>query len=348
MMKSAGLWLPGADLVEFVRRQQILGRELERELVVPALRPTDHAYLTRLLPGQWFGRPRIRIPLIAAFGYECGLALHSYVCASEDGRESVARTSAVFNLGIALFDRVCDGAGFAALGGIFNEVMLGRLLCDTGAGTDLNGAAATSENRELRALVAVVIAFFARVRLLAGGADGTKRLKKLLIEAYRAELETVSFRHSEIEAGDLQTAACKKSVLPFEIMLATARLCVDDADGVYVANAERLVQEMGAVFSLVDDLSDLSKDYRSGDANTILIGAGMLPGSRDTTQGPAELEKLLAGGVQEAARSIVRSLITAMELAECRSGALDQRRFRDVLVGYALNWLGAGDWCFDS
>lgn len=326
-MQSAGLWLPPKRLAQFLQSQKKLGRMLEERLVMPALNPADHRHLAQPVGGSFLmRRPRLRIPLIVAFGYEMGLALHSFEYADESDREGVARMCALFNLGVSLFDRVCDRpsdgdrSGYYALAGVFDEQVLRRLLTEDGASTYLEEASANTSDRKLRALLALILAFFSRVRRFASGrraaAAAWPKLAELLIQAYRAEMVTVS---GEGRDGLLE-AAQRKSVLPFQIMLAIAHLSGDVGRP---SAAQTLACHAGTFFALVDDLSDLAEDYRTGQANTLLLSAG------------------LGEALDEGVRGIADHLRAALKLAEGSSPAMDRARFRDVMLGYAQCWLGA-------
>jgi hypothetical protein len=338
-MKAAGLWLSKLELAEFVRAQRTCGHDLEQRLVVPLLHHADHAYLTGMNVGTFFARrPRVRMPLIAAFGNQMGLALHSCVRAAENDRERVGHLCALFNLFIALFDRLCDrrDAGFASLVTVFDELMFRRLAGNVDILADLKRAAASAEYPVLRVVLAIFVAFYGQVQEFAKGrraAPFWQRLNAELIEAYRAEIVTVSRQRDHVSERDLHTAACRKSVLPFQIMLTIAQLsgnnqpCAD--------TAECLAQHIGMAFSLTDDLADLSRDYINGDANTILLSE-VLPSGQGHT-----LNRALPGSrLYEAVDAIVTHLAAAINLF---NSTMDRRRFRDMLVGYTQSWLGADD-----
>jgi hypothetical protein len=348
-MKAAGLWLARAQLSDFVRAQKTCGQNLERRLVVPLLDPADHAYLTSLNVGTIFApRPRIRMPLITAFGYGMGVAFHSYLHVGEDDRERSGQLCALFNLFIALFDRVCDApeAGFASLVAILDEPMLRRLANDSDALDELKRAAAGAESPELRAVLAIFVAFHRQTQDFAGvwrAAPCWFRFNEALIEAYRAEIATVSRQRRDMPVRDLRAAAQRKSVLPFQIMLAVTQLGGKDAPRANVLNAEALARHVGTAFSLTDDLVDLSRDDRSGDVNTILLSE-MLDPSHDVPGAGHGSNRIAAGGhLDEAADTIVANLAASIKLAESSASAMDRSRFRDILIGSTQNWLGAAD-----
>jgi hypothetical protein len=350
-MNAAELWLSRLQLADFVRAQKASGKELERRLVLPLLDPADHAYLTSANVGTIFApRPRIRIPLITAFGYRMGAAFHSYLHIGDDDRERCGRLCALFNLFIAMFDRVCDTrqADFSSLVTILDEPTLRRLPGDVAALADLGRAATGADSPELRAVLAVFVAFYAQAQEFARirrAEPCWRRLNDRLIEAYRAEIVTVSRQRQHMPIPDLQAAAQRKSVLPFQIMLGVARLGGNDASAAHDLRAECVAQRIGMAFSLTDDLMDLSRDHRSGDVNTLLLDQMLAPtdDGRHTSRNRAPNPIASESRLDEAADAIVTHLAASIKLAGSSSSAMDQNGFRDMLVGYTQNWLGAAD-----
>jgi hypothetical protein len=340
-LQSSDLWLSSQCMQRFLRTQRALGRILERQALMPLFASTEHAQLSgRYQRNELFQPIRMRLPLILAFGGEIGAGLHELLFTDKTRREAVSRTCALFNLGISLFDRVCDGPreGFAGLQAVFDEQVLHRLASGDGTDNSLRRAASVAPDPSIRTLLILILGFFTEMQQLDGSPAARRRINEALIEAYRAEMATMTKSADGIGLAERTNAARRKSTLPFIVMLAVARQCGDQTTG-DVAQAEGLVECLGAVFSLTDDLVDLARDYRSGDANTILLGAGA---RRPSASRLGQYHKALCERqIPLAVDGIVTNLAAAAEITELSAAAGDVRHFRDVLVGYTQSWLRA-------
>ena len=334
-----GLWLSANRFRAFLRTQRQLGMEFEAELIDPA----------------WRSGPRLSRgganAFTVAFGYSVGQALH-FTLARDEGANPhdgppAARLCALFNFGISLFDLVCDGrpSGLASLTTAFDEDLLRRLLGDPRAPEQLHLAAGSIGDPLLRFLLSAVAAFFVRLRAFGQEADGRARdhLAALLVDAYRAEIGTV--RHARTPGTgtstvDLLAMAHRKSVLPFEVMLAIARLR-DGAGGRRDGTRATLLgKHLGLLFSLVDDLVDLNRDVVSGDVNTILLGAGIAPGPKRIV-GVGQLDAL-GDSLADASARISTHLGAAVRLLGHGQRQRDGRAFWEIPVGYTQRWVRPG------
>jgi hypothetical protein len=115
-----------------------------------------------------------------------------------------------------------------------------------------------------------------------------------------------------------------KSTAPFHLMLQAVRLSIPCAEESNRENQALITERIGVVFWLIDDLVDLTRDYRAGAANSILFGLR----SRK-----ASAEEIIDGTVDRLCRSLAE---TSNILADI--GTAESRQFCNLLLGYVRSW----------
>jgi hypothetical protein len=245
-----------------------------------------------------------------AFGYDVGGMLHAAGGAGFGKRREICELTALFNVGIVVFDRACDTHP-DLISTVVGEAAVRKLSADRlGEAPD-----------EVRSLSRIVEAFFVRARrLLAGDEASLDKLGALLAETYRAQL--ASLDAGTLDSADAAAVALGKSQAPFFVMLELVR-----SDPVFAGRplprAEGLARDLGATFALVDDLVDIERDLERAQLNAIAAAGPVNRGAIDDA-----IARLAA---------VVAGVVETLELCGPAAGA---RRFRELLLAYVWSWLG--------
>ena len=233
-------------------------------------------------------RLRNRLPVVAGFGHELGNGLHGWLRCPFGTRALAAELCATFNLGVVLFDRICDTlpGGAARLERLFDATTLEHLFADPAHAAGRFALDAARERPEFGILAKTVLRFFQLLRAHAQG-PAQRELASALSRAYRAELDTVK-PHATLEPSSVLKAVEQKSSLPFAIAFYAVQSCCAPASAGDAQEQAALLDGLGRVFSLVDDAADLCVDLRRGDPNGIVLRAADAAAGR-----PTELAVLL-------------------------------------------------------
>jgi len=347
MLGAAHLGLAPCRYREFIGNQEAIGRELERRLVAPSWGEADHQYYTSHLSVLGSALPRFGLAVPLAFGHELGASVHSHLYPGHGRRDAVAEVCALFNLLIALFDWVIDCRPDARkeLTDVFGEDTVRRLSAYTGGAQDLQRTIGAVQNPAVRVLLKTISAFFANLHASArvsASDPAWARMNGLLVQAYRAEIVTTGLNRGSQSFSEALGAAHDKSVLPFEIFLAIAAACEDQPVARKMDEAIGFVRSIGTLMAVADEVSDLVRDYRSGDTNTILLNLGIY--SRNGNEAAADTcDGEFAFDGEESANAVAEHLYEnvtrALCLAESGSDPSSVQRVRDAILGYAQGWL---------
>jgi hypothetical protein len=269
-LESAGLWPNKAKVRRITNDQRAHGQafvdhELSRWLTVE-----DFAWInSESIFGLSNYRLRDRLPMLIGFGYELGAGLHAWLGCQARTRNIATELGAAFNLGIVLFDLVCDelpdGAGFLAT--VFDAARLRELFTDRDAGRQLLASPVLARSPELRILFKIVVRFFDTLRAHAPSSSSPE-LSKAMELAFHAQLSTL--RPGACSLAEIE----QKSALPFVIIARAVRACCAPEGPTDVwGRADELVGTMGRVFWLIDDLADLCVDLSTGAVNGVAMRA---------------------------------------------------------------------------
>ncbi|WP_030775944.1 hypothetical protein [Streptomyces sp. NRRL S-920] len=314
-LEQAGMW-PATDAHRsHMAAQGTLGAALRRDVLEPCLADGDR----RLLDAETCWGPanrgvRRRLPHALAFGHGLARVLRSLV--HEDGPlPETEEASALFNLGVSLFDLAHDGFPDVAsrIGELLPEHVVARAAAGDPVGTDLARAAADSAD-EVRVLTAVVEGFFTRLSRLPASPQRRSALAAEIVAAHREEIRSVRGAAGSPQA---RAVAAATSAAPFRVI---ARLVTLDLDEAQARPAEEAAERLGRIFGLVDDLTDLVVDMQDSALNGVLLAARSMPESDDR----ACAEALLDGDhVRLATREVVDQLKALDALPRCRAAGLD-------------------------
>lgn len=335
-----GIWPDRPRHRRHLNAQRALGERLRDGELRSLLGDAGFALLrSRKLFGISNRRVSERLPLELALGYELGVGLHA-LTHDDDAAAALAGTRcAVFNLGVTLFDVVCDHLPdlVAGLCAVVDEARLRDLVEDPAAAERLAHDAAGLDQPELRLVAGVIAAFFTRAmaedeRPVASPPE----LHELITRAYRAQMQSVS--GADMSRREARLAAREKSTLPFAVIGAIAAGC--DAAAASSVPARPLVEDIGVAFWLADDLCDAVVDFRRGALNALLVDAygGFGPGAYPQA-GPSGLVVILDGGaLDSAAREVGSRLERAVGDATAVGGEAGPR-LAEVLICAVRDWV---------
>ena len=299
-LDSASLWPAQSRASLISGDQRARGKSFIDREMRDWLGPGDFRWIhSESVFGRSNHRLRARLPMLVGYGHELGGGLHSWLGCPLSTRGAAMSLGATFNLGIVLFDLVCDGvpAGASRIASALDGPLLRSLFVDPEAGSALLARQEVADAPELRILFKAVVRFFELVRANVTTREHLSPLADALELAFRAQLDTANPQTCSVAAVE------SKSVLPFTIMLRSIRACCKPETLVAGDHAEDIVRIMGRVFWLVDDLADLCKDLGAGAVNGVLMRVAA-PGS--------------------AAGATARRLLKSQTLADAASEVRDQ------------------------
>jgi outer membrane protein assembly factor BamB/orotate phosphoribosyltransferase len=333
---------------EFSGNQEAIGRELEIRLIHPSWAEADHAYYRSHLSLTGSENPRFGFAGPLAFGHELGAAIHGYLYPTRGRRDAISELCALFNLFITIFDWINDRlpAAHCELADAITEDTLRRLSSGVGGVREFQRTLESAQHPAVRMLLNTMSKFFADLHASAHvpvNHPAWERLNELLVQAYRAEIATSGLNLAPRSHSELLAAASAKSVLPFEIILAIAVACEDQPVTQSTDDATALVQCIGTLIQVADDVSDLVRDSRSGDANTILLEFGLCNGNGIAAAAWNLDGKLTLSG-KGYADTLVERLYESFTRALCYSKSGSDlssiKHFGDVITCYVQGWLG--------
>jgi hypothetical protein len=337
-LKESGLWLPD-DRHEFVlSRCKARGKLLTQQVLINILDPFDHEFLRSADAFRVESRRfRRSLASVLSFGFYLGGAFADWLEVRHQ-RENIATTCAVFTAMTMLFDLCLDDLpnGAELLLQVLDENAMRRL---ADGGLDLIPIAERHPIPEIRITLKMLCSFYHRARVLAEASLGTelwRRTDDLIMDAYRAEVRSVK-SHNQ---GELADAAAATKSLPVQIMFHLA-MAGDPGRGsqAYLEGAS-LAREIGAMLWLTDDLADLVKDGRSGNANAILCEARSLLPPELAADADSVIKCLIDDQlVEKKADAVCRTLgnLTAFLEPHCASGSAELD-FRHLLAAFVRSW----------
>jgi outer membrane protein assembly factor BamB/orotate phosphoribosyltransferase len=347
-LRTARLGLARDRFREFDGNLEAIGRELEIRLIHQSWSEADHAYYNSQLSYSDCKHPPFAFPAPMAFGYHLGALIHGYLYPERGRCDAIAELCALFNLFITIFDWITDRLPDAhcELDHVISEETLRHLSSGADGVREFQQTIESAQHPAVRILLKTMGRFFADLHASACvSVDHPKweRLNALLVQAYRAEIATSGLNHASQSLSECLAYARAKSVLPFEIILAIAVACEDRPVAKAMEDATAFVQCIGTLIQVADDVSDLVRDYRSGDANTILLDFGVRNGNGIEVAGGAN-EGTPTLRSDECVDSVVNRLYETFTRALChvKSGSdfSDIAHFGDVITCYVQGWLG--------
>jgi hypothetical protein len=293
------------------------------------------------------------LPRIFGLGVQQARGLAAIAGTPRVAEREVGRLGGLLNLGVALFDHVCDELPERA------ELLLAQVTPDAlDAGlagtvdTQLAGAAdaqlagtadarlAESEGSAAPAcgdagvdlLMAVIADFFRGARKLGGTARDRKRVGHLIRSMYGGErLVTETGREESGATQEVWWALRRKSVLPMETMAALALLAHPNADIEQRSRARVAAALAGEAIWIVDDLADMVEDWGAGCWSRALWLLAHAPGEVPA-DGEEAIRRLLDTGV---AAAEARRLTERLSGLRALPGASERTFLRPIQAAVA-------------
>lgn len=331
-LERAALWPVAAEHQAFFTSQRRRGEDLRQRVLLNLLLEEDRRWLmSPSLFGASNRRFRARTPITMAFGYSVSEGLQSL--GGHQADTAVAEACGLFNFGISIFDLLHDTQPQLVLEftSHFNRDVLVQLQSDEAGSRSLRESARVSEHPEVRLLLQTIAAVYERLYLIAGGAQSAAfaQVAALLAQAYDAEMRSATC--TSAPAAERLAISRDKSALPFSIIAAISALGAGDD----LPSHEGLIQDLGTIFWLTDDLVDVVGDARSRALNSLLVRAA----GEDTLEVGANLMRLLESTlIADAAVSVRDALERVQSLVR---GSDDHRadRLDQVLASYVRTWI---------
>lgn len=354
-LEESGLWVQPVHHSTFMQEQKALGEQLKRDLLSQVLDPADYLYLSsESVFGASNQRFRARLPFVLAFGYELGSGFyqrlnstHSDAVAERKHVEiAVAELCSIFNLGISVFDLIYDHSPdlFEQFSQVFNEDKLLQLQIESQAFQQVKAEIAELPAIELRILLSLIVGFFAKLQTLKPPdlkKSRWNKLSMLLLEAYRAELDSTSLAATEAEILAISQA---KSTLPFAVLYQIALLATERRDRSTAKQnsnpTDAISESIATHFWLIDDLVDVVADIQAGALNSILIQIkAALRQTHKSINPDSILSNLLTGcNIENTVEVICTNLATTVQYLESDE-QLSSDRLRQVVLSYTRNWM---------
>jgi hypothetical protein len=257
---------------------------------------------------------------VYAFGEVVGGALGDLLGIEAKQARQRAEWCGRFNLGISLFDYVCDETG---RGNVLGSVQPFAAFDERG----LEGPAVSLQPEE------VYLASLATglVDDLRSAADGRLEWEPMFVAMYRAERAVADLQLSNVaELPAVRNMLQSKSSEPFALMAAWMALGDPSAD---VETAVRIGRAIGNCYWITDDAADLWVDIDAGNWNVFLIRAASqeprLITDPRTTLRDVHLNRVLV----ESHAADKEAAMVIEELVDALSRATDDASTRDEALG---------------
>jgi hypothetical protein len=288
-----------ADLLLSDVRRERLGREamlVGRRLLPSALAGERGAGRHEITPAGSLGLADPALPRILGLGSQQAAGLATIAGTPARARPEVARLGGLLNLGVALFDHVCDKSPQSA------ELLLAtvtpeRLDEQLRAG---GRAAPPSGDAGVDLLMALIANFFTGVHGLGGSPRDRRTFAHLIRGMYGGQrFVTAAKRERDRPTPRVWWELRHKSVLPMETMALLALLAHPHA-GAQRRSTVRLAAALaGEAIWIVDDLADVGEDWSAGCWSRPLWLLAHAPGQTAANADDA-IRRLLATGIADA------------------------------------------------
>ena len=250
------------------------------------------------------------LPNICVFGYSIGKYIHLIRNGSQIKAESVALASAIFNMGIALFDYIIDETSSKdQLLAVVNNDFLDRLMDIESEGSSKSTFSQENGWPTEQLLALLISGFGIACKALYGenkNSTAWNMLKRVLLDLYHAEKETASIRFDHNSSVQHWYEVFKrKSVVPFEVISIISWLAEEFKSDFQREKMQQICQKIGNIIWIADDLSDISKDSNAGIPGYVTIKA-MLCSFRNTSH---QTDLDLTGSITET----IQDLFTYMD-----------------------------------
>jgi hypothetical protein len=254
-LAAADLLLPEEKLARLQREAMAIGRSaLPRALASARASAAD----TGATPAAALGLAEAVLPRIFGLGWQQAHGLAAIAGVRKREQSDVALLGGMLNLGVALFDHVCDRLPQQA-GLLLERVtpeFLDAQLAGRGAATPPSG------DPGVDVLLALIADFFAGARRLRGSGADVREFTEMIGAMYDAERFTIlNGRHASAPTPEVWEELRRKSALPMQATAMLALLAVEDTDAGRRDSVRLAATLAGESIWIVDDLADVVEDW---------------------------------------------------------------------------------------
>ena len=339
-LEAKNLWIDVQTYKHWLNREKNLGTELKEAILPEVLGKDDYAIVhSEIIFGRNNAVFKRKLPLSLGFGYEIGFGFSSLSSEDHKVNEKLARLSSLFNLGISLFDFILDNSTVAdakpAFEKIFDADLLKKISADSQACDLLHRQSQRVKTSELRILLKIISFFYLNLHALKKTMKDNSSfttIMALLKRSYTSEI--MSQRLNNASANQLTKIASAKSILPFKIIQKISCSQSSLTNKVQF-QLEKLSTQIGNIFWLVDDLSDIGRDFQAKSLNYLLLP---LQKDRDSEE---KLTRLLINKKIELIVKKISLDLLAAEKTICQMQKKNQNtsQFNHALLFYLRDWL---------
>jgi hypothetical protein len=333
-LEEFDLWPAAGEHQAFFASQRTRGERLRDEVLLGLLSEDDRRWLASpSMFGASNRRFRARTPITLSFGCTLSEGLQSLDGHPPDG--AIAETCGIFNFGISIFDLLHDAqprlvSGFASR---FDRNVLLKLHSDSASPHSLRDSSRACEEPEIRLLLQTIAGVYERLYGLAADLPNGAftNVTSLLSAAYAAEMQSSAC--ASATAPERLAISRAKSTLPFAIIAAIGALRREhDADR---TAHETLVNDIGTIFWLTDDLVDVVGDARSGALNSLLVRAA---GEAPLDVG-SNLVRLIEGRTIVETVTAIRDALVRVRSVVGETDSQGTLCFDRLLASYVRTWI---------
>ena len=314
-LDEAGVLLPEQKHVRMRREAFAAGKRL-----LPHALPGDSASLFRAA-AQSLDLAEPVIARLLGFGWQQADGLAALAATPKSERSEVGRLGALFNLGIALFDNICDRfpARSAPMLARITPEFLDAHMAGGRRPPPLTG------DPPIDLLVTLIVEFLFCCRALGGSRRDQRNLRKLIRTMYGAERYSIAARRE----GGLPTLHVwrqlrRKSALPMATMAQLALLPHQHADDTQRHTMRLSARLAGDAIWIIDDLADVREDWNA-DCWSRPLWLLANRATKAPTDADEALRRITSSGIAVAeARRLADRLLRLCEIAEADGPAFVQ------------------------
>lgn len=222
-----------------------------------------------------------RLPHILSFGYNTGKVLYSLVDKQNEKTQYTCHISSLFNLIVSLYDYILDEyqGQESILDIVSSNIIQEALTGDTEqALKSIQTKILHSKDVLFKLLLSSIYAWLMYIKFVYSVYKcRDERLFAFIMELFKIENDTIKYTHHSVFDNDLFINNLqKKSAGPFVaigkfVLEITPELTKNEKRAF-----EKLINSFGDIFWIVDDLSDIEKDYISCSPNSIIVKASQI------------------------------------------------------------------------
>ena len=273
-LEEEGFWQSLAKYETCRKEQNDLGNGIKIGIFKDILGKEDYALLnSESIFGVGNTRFRRKFPYMAAFGYKIGLIAQILNNAEIVYAKDVSEVSSIFNVGISIFDYICDEdpKKFDYLKMLINEERLLDISRDESRMNEFQLVCDATTSSELRLILKIIAGFYKKLQSFyrPDRADSWNKVVLSLLSAYNFEIKSAtSGGYSEEEVIEISK---RKSIMPFIIIDYISQLTTAPSSENQMKNNTTCIENLGEIFWLTDDLVDVNQDLESGYLNSLLL-----------------------------------------------------------------------------